>query len=267
MSHPFADLDPDRLAQRLAGCVLGRPLRYFASIESTNLYLRSLAPAEAVHGLLAVAEHQSAGRGKLDRRWGDAPGRSLLFSLLLHAGRPPAAWPLLTLAAAAGICRTLRRGGLADARLRWPNDVLIGERKVCGILTECAAAPAQLVIGIGINVHQTREEFPPGLRATATSLRIAGGRAWDRTDLLVECLEDFGAFFDLWQRAEDEAIRAGCRRVLATLGRLVRVRSHTRTVEGVMMDLDRDGSLVLREPTGVVSRWHSAEVEETSWGE
>ena len=259
-SHRFI---PQRVAARLSVLSLGDPFHYLDSIDSTNEFLRNMPPGRRWHGALVVAEHQTAGRGRFHRKWSDTPGQSLLFSILLEAGRPQNFWPLLTLGAAVSVCRTLERRGLSAARIRWPNDVQIGDRKLCGILTEKAASGEELIVGVGWNVHQRAEDFPPSLRPTAGSLRLAApDQAWSREDLLVAFLTDFEAVYETWRNGRDAEILHECRRRTSTLGRPVCLNHHGRHVEGVVMDLDQDGSLVLREPSGVVSRWHSGDVEE-----
>ncbi|MBM3333896.1 hypothetical protein FJY63_04470, partial [Candidatus Sumerlaeota bacterium] len=179
------------------------------------------------------------------------------------------------------------------------------ERKVCGILTERALSPRALVLGVGLNVHQTAKDFPPALRQSAGSLRMAGDRPWSRQALLVAFLRDFAKAYELWRSDRFGAILAECRRRMSTLGRHVLLHvgapaadstarlsspkpelvagppvvSHERTrqsesfhavarrVEGTVMGLDDDGSLVLRETTGIVSRWHSGDVEVVRWTE
>jgi BirA family biotin operon repressor/biotin-[acetyl-CoA-carboxylase] ligase len=254
--------DLSRLERRLEGRALGRPLHYFEAVDSTNAFLRTLPPEQLRHGAMALADHQTQGRGRFLRLWSDRPGQSLLFSLALEAAQPPSSWPLLTLGAAVSLCRTLERQGIAESRLRWPNDVLIGDRKVCGILTESASRPTALVLGVGLNVHQRIEDFPPELRASAGSLWTATGRSFCREDLLAAFLADFERVYGQWKEGQDAVILGECRRRMSTLGRPVYFHSQGRRVEGLVMDLDRDGSLVLREPTGIVSRWHSGEVEE-----
>jgi len=254
-----------RLETCLAGLVFGRPFYYFKSIDSTNTFLRRLPPEQLRPGALALADHQAKGRGRFDRRWCDRPGHSLLFSVLLEARRAPLLWPLLTLGAAVSVCRVLEREGIAEARIRWPNDIVVGGRKVCGILTEKSPVPQLLILGVGLNVHQRVGDFPPGLRSSAGSLRTAHDRRWRREQLLVAFLADFETIYGQWREEQDAAILRECRRRMSTLGRPVYFHSHGRRVEGIAMDLDDDGSLVLREPTGVVSRWHSGEVEEIRW--
>jgi len=263
LPDPF---DLQHLQKQLEPLTLGRPLYYFETIDSTNAFLRALPRDQTRHGALALADHQTAGRGRFARRWASPPGQALLFSVLLEAAQPASLWALLTLGAAVSLCRTLERKRIVSPRIRWPNDVLLGERKVCGILIEKAATPTALVLGVGLNVHQQLEDFPPALRESAGSLHLAAPRAWQREELLVAFLRDFEQVYAQWHDGQGDRILADCRSRTSTLGRLVSLHSHGRRVEGVVMDLDQDGSLVLREPTGIVSRWHSGDIEEIRWG-
>jgi len=262
---PRDSFDLQRLQQRLAGLKLGQPLYYFETIDSTNQFLRALPPNQIQPGALALADHQTKGRGRFHRRWCDTPGRSLLFSVLLEASRPASLWPLLTLGAAVSVCRALEREEIARPQIRWPNDVMIDERKVCGILAEKTSAPKVLVLGVGLNVHQRIEDFPSPLRRSAGSLQLAAERPWSRENLLVAFLADFETFYRQWRDEQDATILHECRRRMSTLGRQVYIHGHGCRAEGIVMDLDDDGSLVLREPTGIVSRRHSGEVEEIAW--
>lgn len=259
------DLDIELVSERLRGCALGDPLFYFDAIGSTNAFLCAMAEGGRRHGTLVVADHQTSGRGRFGRPWSDSPGKSLLFSLLLRTARPPSFWPLLTLGVAGAICRVIDRLGGGRAHIRWPNDVVIEGKKVAGILTESVDGSRWLVLGVGLNVGQVAEDFPEQLRPKATSLRLASGRSWRRDELLVRCIEEFAAQYERWAHRRDGEILADCRKLMSTLGRPVRLHADGRTVEGVVMGLDADGGLVLREMTGLVSHWHSAHVEEVEW--
>lgn len=254
------DLDPARIRKRIEPLTIAHALHVFDSVDSTNEFLRALTGGEARHGTLALANHQTGGRGRHGRRWCDAPGRSLLFSLLLEGTRPVAHWPILSLGAAVAACRVLEREAIEQLGIRWPNDVLIEGRKVCGILAETASAADMLVLGVGLNVHQRAEDFPEDLRDAATSLQLAKPGRWVREDLLLAFLADFESVYGRWQEEEDGEILADCRRRLASIGRPVSLNSRGRRVEGVVVDLDGDGSLILRESTGVISRWHSGDI-------
>jgi BirA family biotin operon repressor/biotin-[acetyl-CoA-carboxylase] ligase len=246
--------DLANLHKRLQSLALGSPFEYFPSIESTNTHLKNLPPEDVAHGFLALTDHQAAGRGKYRRRWVDAPGKALLFSVLLLVERPPAAWPLLTLGAGLAVQRALTKHGLEGVEIRWPNDVLIGGRKVCGILTETGPVPSSLVVGIGLNVHQAAGEFPPEIGETATSLFAVSGRRFPRVDLLVSILEEFGIILELWMQGGDRAITEACEERLWARDRTTTVTSSRGELQATVLGLETDGSLVVRTEDGSVQK-------------
>ncbi len=218
---------------------------------STNVLVAKRARVRAAgEGLAVVAEHQTAGRGRLDRAW-DTPARSALtLSVLLVPRAPSADWPWLPLLTGYAAARALRQLG-ATVGLKWPNDVLCGDRKLAGILTERVDPPAgpALVAGIGINVDQTREELP---HDAATSLALEGVAA-DRTDLLSALLRSLRAEYDAFQRGELAALRSGYAASCATLGRNVSVDLPSgQKVAGEATGIDEGGRLLVAAPTGVV---------------
>ena len=171
-----------------------------------------------------MVEHQSAGRGRLDRTWQTPARAALTFSLVLRPEVPPAAWPWLPLLTGHTVTSTLRAAGY-DAGVKWPNDVLIGDRKIAGILVERVETPSgpAAVVGIGLNVDLSAEELPV---PTATSLALQPGGAPDRSALLVALVGDLVAAYGAWQ-AGGEAARARLAVSYAascvTVGRDVRV--------------------------------------------
>jgi len=225
-------------------------VRLYAEAGSTN----ELAAADPVRHRVVVADHQQAGRGRLDRAWVTPPGAALTFSAVFDPVVDTEWWPLLQLVAGYAVARALGD----RATLKWPNDVMIddpstgsgGPRKVCGILVERVNThPPMVVIGIGINVDQTADELPV---ATATSLAMAGHRV-DRTALfgdVVHCLRLWLGRFAGSPNTFMHRYRARS----ATLGRDVRVAlPGDRTVEGRVVDLDQHGRLVLETADGPLS--------------
>lgn len=217
-------------------------VRLLPEAPSTN----ALAAADPVVGSVVVADHQTAGRGRLDRTWETPAGTALTFSLVVDPQLPDAQWPLLPLAVALGVASGLRQLHLDDSRapgVKWPNDVLLGEEKVCGVLLERVMAPAGpvAVIGIGINVHQTRTELPV---PTATSLDLAGAHV-DRTDVFGAVLDELGLALDRLA-ADPDAVLAQYRKACTTLGRDVEVSLPDGSVlSGTATDVDSSGRLVV----------------------
>lgn len=217
-------LDRDRLAT--LGPELGPGVRVEVedTVGSTNAVVVERARQGAAAGLVVVAEHQSGGRGRLDRTW-EAPARSsLTFSVLLRPVAPTRSWPWLPLLTGYAVGKALRAAGY-DAGVKWPNDVLIGEQKVAGILlerVETDQGPAA-VVGVGLNVDLTPEELPV---PTATSLAIQSGSPPERTELLIRVLQTLREAFDAWEAGGDlggirlaESYAGAC----VSIGRQVRV--------------------------------------------
>jgi BirA family transcriptional regulator, biotin operon repressor / biotin---[acetyl-CoA-carboxylase] ligase len=165
-------------------------LRFFPSIHSTNTHAMAEAEAGAPEGMVYFADEQTAGRGRGAHGWSSPPGSGLYVSVLLRPRMAPADVLWLSLAAGLAVRDAVKRVTSLEADLRWPNDLLFGSRKFCGILTELNAEVTRvrhLVIGIGINVHQQR--FPDELRELASSLQIETDRDWPRQELLAALLQ------------------------------------------------------------------------------
>jgi BirA family biotin operon repressor/biotin-[acetyl-CoA-carboxylase] ligase len=238
---------------------LGRTVHFFEELTSTNDRARELAEDGASQGELVIAETQLQGRGRRGRGWFSTPGKNLTFSLVLRPRLSSARASELTLAAGVALCELLREAAF-DARLKWPNDVWIADRKVAGILTEAASDQGGLryaVLGIGINVNVV--EFPPELEAIAGSLRLARGEPLPRAFLLAAVLERL----ELWLgRLETDGlgqVLQRCRGWSATLGRRVVVEA-TPPIEGTAEAIDDSGALLVRDPAGRLQRVTAGEV-------
>ncbi len=211
---------------------------------STNAYVAGRACAGEPPGLAVAAEHQTAGRGRLDRSWVTPPRAALTVSLLVAPEAVPVGrWPWLPLLTGLAVAEGVRRVAGVDAALKWPNDVLVGERKVAGILVELVDRPAgpAAVVGVGLNVSATAEELPVD---TATSLALAGARSLDRTALLAELLRVFADRFDDWCAAGGDGLRPAYLAACSTIGRDVRVELPTGgSLHGRAVDVDGEGRL------------------------
>ncbi|MHB8418139.1 MAG: biotin--[acetyl-CoA-carboxylase] ligase [Myxococcales bacterium] len=251
---------PDRLTglelqPLLATHELGRVIHAFEEVDSTNEEARGLAEAGAGHGELVVAEWQRHGRGRRGRSWLAPRGSSLLFSLILRPELPPARAPELTLTAAVAVAEVLREAAF-DARIKWPNDVLIGGRKVAGILTELSAEPSRIrfaVLGIGVNVNLEREALPPEVAEAATALSIERGEPVPRSFLLAALLTSLEGWLDRLCGAGFAGVAARWRELSATLGARVTVEG-AEGRGGVAIDLDETGALLVRDDAGVTRR-------------
>ncbi|HLE42598.1 MAG TPA: biotin--[acetyl-CoA-carboxylase] ligase [Methylomirabilota bacterium] len=196
-----ADLAPDPvLTAAFAGCLpggrLAGPLLAFAAVDSTQTICRRLAAEGAPEGTVVVADHQRAGRGQGDRRWIAPPGAGLLVSCLLRPPAPASRWPGLTLVAARAVAEAVAACTRVTPRVRWPNDVLVGERKLAGVLAEGVVGAAPFVVlGVGINVAQRADAWPPALQGHAVSLAELGHPV-ARETLLAAVLAELAARYE-----------------------------------------------------------------------
>lgn len=221
-------------------------VRLLTTTGSTN----AVAAAERVRNLVVVADHQQAGRGRLDRQWVTPPGAALTFSAVVDPVVDGEWWPLVPLVAGIAVARALAAGPLGDrAALKWPNDVLVDGRKVCGILVErLNSSPPLAVIGIGINVDQTRDELPGD---NATSLSLAGLPA-DRTGLLGDVLRELRMLLGALA-SQPRSIVVAYRPLCATLGRDVQVDlPSSEQLSGRATDVDEHGRLLVETTSGIV---------------
>jgi BirA family transcriptional regulator, biotin operon repressor / biotin---[acetyl-CoA-carboxylase] ligase len=204
---------------------------------STNAVVAERARRGEPAGLVVVAEAQTAGRGRLDRAWVSPPRAGLTLSVLVRPDLPPARWPWLPLLTGLAVCDAVREQAELDAVLKWPNDVLLDGRKVCGVLAE-VPQPGAAVLGIGLNVTTRADELPV---PTATSLALAGARTTDRDTLLRAVLRALRVVL-----ADVEGGRAAYRERCTSIGARVRVElPDGSAVEGRAEAVDDDGRLVV----------------------
>jgi BirA family biotin operon repressor/biotin-[acetyl-CoA-carboxylase] ligase len=212
-------------------------IRRFADIDSTNRYLLDEARGGAAAGLVAVADHQSAGRGRFDRRWEAPPGSSLLVSVLLGPPQLPKGSHRAVMATALALAEAVEAVAGFSPGLKWPNDLVVGDRKLAGLLAEREGDA--LVIGAGCNVEW--KSFPPELAGTATACNVEAGHPVDRDALLDEFLARLEVALE-----ELDDVPARYRERLTTLGCHVRVERLHDALEGDAVDVTDDGALVIR---------------------
>jgi BirA family biotin operon repressor/biotin-[acetyl-CoA-carboxylase] ligase len=235
---------------------------YAPEMDSTNTELKQMAAARALpEGTLAVCDRQTAGRGRMQRQWVDpVAGESLTCSLLLRPRLPPEAVSLVTLATAVAAAETIAEWGL-DAGIKWPNDVVLGERKCVGILCETVTDPAGercVVVGAGFNLNQ--KAFAGELNDRATSLRIAWGEAVDRRTFLSRYLFQMERAMDALESKGFAGIRPAYEARSVTLGRQVTVIGAGESFVGTAEHIDGDGALNVRDAAGNLRRVLSGDV-------
>jgi BirA family biotin operon repressor/biotin-[acetyl-CoA-carboxylase] ligase len=240
------------------GAVLGRPMHLLATTTSTNDEAKRGARQGAPHGSTWVAEEQLAGRGRQGRSWHSARGENLLLSVLARVACPPSRLPPLALVVGLAVRDAVSRAAPgAEVGIKWPNDVLIGGRKVAGVLVEAITVGSRVdavVIGIGINVHM--REFPPDLADRATSVALSASAPPDRGEILADVLATLDRDLHLVELGLG-LFRARLEAADVLRGRHVRLDSGE---EGVACGIDDDGRLCVRRADGVLAHWSAGEV-------
>ncbi len=246
-------LDANRLAASLTHSAFVRRIVVLPTTGSTNDDARRLASEGAPEGTVVLSEHQSEGRGRLGRSW-DSPERTGLYlSVLLRPTEPPGNIGHYPIAAAVAVCTACRAFSGGRAVLKWPNDVLAEGGKLAGVLSELrhGASGAELVLGIGVNVNQTEEDFEASLRGSATSLRILrGGVTVDREALATSLIEALATAIGLlragaWPEVAEQFLRYASQ----ATGRRVRLAAGG---EGLTDGLDASGALRVATASGIV---------------
>lgn len=251
-----------RLASQLGTRHFGRPLYLFEQLGSTQDEARAKARTGAPHGTLVWALEQTAGRGRMERRWVSNRSAGLWFSLVLRPGGDSDTAALLSLAAGVGVARALPATSSGSVRLKWPNDVLLNGRKLAGILAEAETRDGRLsfvLLGVGLNLDPGPEGFPAPIAAKAAALVEVADLPLDPAALMASLLAELEAATDL-AFADRQALRQAWLELNDTVGRQVRAQTGTATIEGRAVDLDLDGSLVLAMPDGSRERVRSGEL-------
>ena len=250
MPWPGAEPSPDveitrAFAPCLPGGCLAGPLRAYRSVDSTQTLGRAWATQGAPEGAVVLADYQTAGRGQHGRAWTAPTGAALLFSVVLRPHLPVARWPEIPLAAGCAIAEALETVAPVCVRLKWPNDVLVSGRKLAGILAEgVASTPSLVVVGIGVNVSQREQDWPPDLASRAGSLASLGAPI-PRVTLLAALLGRLAAWYGVLLDEGFEPVRAAWRR-----RGLLGLRVSLPDGEGATVDLGPGGELVVRRDDG-----------------
>lgn len=239
-------LDAEQLLRAVSG-TRWRPVDVVATTGSTNADLAAAARRGAASGAVIVSAHQSTGRGRFDRVWEAPPDTSVAVSVLLRPRVAMDSWGWLSVLAGMAVTDALRHEAGLDAGLKWPNDVLVGGRKICGILSEAIPTPDGLaaVVGMGINVALTTDQLPV---PTATSVRLEGSDA-DAAALVAALLGAFDRWYTLWDAGG--SLASAYRERCVTLGQDVSVRVGPHdVVTGVATGVDERACLVVRTDAG-----------------
>ncbi len=248
-------LNAEPISRHLKTEFFGLCLHVFQSLPSTNAAIIEMAKTGAPHGTTVVADEQTEGRGRGSRKWHSPPGVNLYLSVLVRPPIPPDKAPPITLAWAVAAAETLEQESGLTPTLKWPNDLTVENKKLCGILTEINAVSQRtdwIVAGIGINVNIL--DFPNELQATSTSLRICTGRSHSREILASVLLEKMEYWYGVLLRNGPVEILETWKSRPNILGQTVTIKTHKGPIEGLAVNLDIDGALLLKTKNGGIER-------------
>ena len=238
---------PAEIKSEIRTKIIGRKVFYFKEVESTQEVAKTLANAGLEEGTIIIAEKQTKGRGRVGREW-FSPKGGLWLSIILKPNIPTPKIQRLTLLAGVAVAKTLRKLYKLDAKLKWPNDVLVEGKKVCGILVEASGDADKVnyvVVGIGINVN-VRFIDKKELSSTATSILELLGREVSIVELTVKLLEEFEKLYLEFKQGEFSKIIGEWRKLSQTLGKKVKVESYGESFTGEALDVDEDGFLLVK---------------------
>jgi BirA family biotin operon repressor/biotin-[acetyl-CoA-carboxylase] ligase len=252
---------PDRVAaeeiyNELTTDSFGRHIRYEPVSKSTQILAHQWARAGAEEGSLVIVDEQQEGKGRLGRIWHSPPQTGIWMSLILRPSIPLQQASHLTLLASVGVSMGIRKMTNLPISIKWPNDLLLHRKKICGILTELRGDQDQIdyvILGMGINVNQTREHFPPELRETATSLAIESGQQYARANLIAHIMKELEHYYHLYLREGFNPIREKWESLSDLIGQTITAKTPQETVIGVAERLRSDGSLLVRRGEEVIT--------------
>ena len=238
----------------------GKTVHFARKTDSTNLWIKRLAKEGASEGTLALAEFQSAGRGRLGRSWEVPEGTSVMMSILLRPKFEPQYAPMLTLVMGMAVAKAVKKFGF-DVSIKWPNDVVVSHKKICGILTEMGVRDGKIdyaVIGVGINVNI--REFPEEMADKATSLYLESGREFDRSQIPGLVMEAFEKYYEKFAATCDlSGLKEEYESILANYNQPVRVLAK-EPYEGVARGITDGGELLVEKTDGTIVAVSAGEV-------
>lgn len=242
---------------------LGQQLYVYNQVASTQALAHELATDSASHGTVIVANEQTGGRGRLGRVWHSASGTGIWMSFIVHIDLPLMKVPQLTLLSSVAVLRALRSVSGCSLEIKWPNDVLCNGRKVAGILTELSAEADRtnyVVLGIGINVNQSQDEFPEEIHHIATSLASETGQQVDRNSCIAAILKEWEDLYLLYLEHGFKPIKTLWETHALSLGKQIVARTPQGKLEGLAKGITDDGVLLLEDNRGQIHYIYSADI-------
>ncbi len=258
-------INEQSLVAKLNTRQFGRQLTLKQTVDSTQNIVRQLAEEGAPQGTLVIAEQQVNGRGRMGRSWISPAGKGIWMSLLLRPDLPVQFAPQLTLMTAAALCRSLMRQTGLDIGIKWPNDLLVDGKKISGILLESTAEDTKLkyvIAGIGISVNLAEKDYSADVLQKAVSLRMAGGKIFDREQLIADFLLEWEVLYEMYLQQGFEAIIPIWESYSVSLGKLAEITTSQEVLTGTPIALEQSGAIRIKLSDGSEKSIFSAEMGE-----
>jgi BirA family biotin operon repressor/biotin-[acetyl-CoA-carboxylase] ligase len=236
---------------------LGKKIHYFSALDSTNLYARKLAEEGALEGEVVVAESQTGGKGRLGRIWISPPNLNVYLSVILRPKLPPLHAPQITLMAAVALAETVQCFIPLPTEIKWPNDILVGGKKLAGILTESSCDPGKIlfvILGIGVNLNFPKELMPEAIRESATSIMALTGKPVNRSEFTLRLIQNLERCYGELEEGGFSFLAERWAGFFRLKGKRVRVQMLEQAILGKAMGIDIDGALILEDERGFVQR-------------
>lgn len=239
-----------------------KKIRYYEQLDSTNTKISELALEGAEHGTVVVADCQTAGKGRRGRIWESPAGDNIYMSVLLRPRFETDKAPMLTLVMACSVAEALRRRGFSDVQIKWPNDLVISGKKLCGILTEMHLQGSEIdhvVVGVGVNVNTT--SFPEELVDKATSLFLECGKLIDKEEIIVDILEIFVEMYERFAKAGDlKFLQEDYNSILVNRDKEVCILEPENEYMAYALGINEKGELLVQLEDGTVKQVYAGEV-------
>jgi BirA family biotin operon repressor/biotin-[acetyl-CoA-carboxylase] ligase len=252
----------DEIKTKIHG-IIGREILFFETVSSTNTVALELAE-KATEGTVVLADSQDKGRGRLGRIWISPSGVNIYMSIILRPQIKPKDGSLITIMSAVACAEAIRNVTGVKITTKWPNDLMIKNKKVGGILTELKTQQQKItsaIVGIGINVNTDVREFPVDMKQRATSLKNEAGVSYSREPIVAEILNEMDRWYKTLTTLEKEAILQAWKNLTSTLGRKVMIITPQETITGTAEAIDNEGMLIVRLPSGKSKRINSGDLK------
>nr|WP_277398361.1 biotin--[acetyl-CoA-carboxylase] ligase [Neobacillus citreus] len=243
---------------------IGKNIHYEETVESTQKIAHRLSSENVPEGTVVIAEEQISGRGRMNRPWHSPKYTGIWMSLILRPNIPLTKAPQLTLLTAVAIVQAIEEVTGLNPEIKWPNDILLNGKKITGILTEMQAEADQIhsiIIGMGLNVNQTKDDFPPELQNIASSLLIEKGDALSRASIIRSIFTHFEKLYLLFLEKGFYPIKLLWEGYAISIGKMIKARTLTGVIEGKALGITDEGVLKIEDASGVIHHVYSADIE------